>query len=348
MTAAPSTELAPLPIASVVVPCRNEIRFINDTLSSIVASDYPKDRLEVLIVDGSSDDGTTQVIDSFVASQPFMRRIDNPRRITPVALNLAVRASRGDFIIWMSAHNTYPPNYITECVRWALASQADNVGGIIITRPRSRGLWARAVVAAHTHVFGVGGSRFRTHRAAPIWADTVFGGCYRRSVFDRIGYFNEELVRGQDMEFNLRLKRAGGRTLLVPSIQSVYHARTRPFEFARYTWNNGVWAILPFRHSEGLPVGLRHLVPLIFVVALLAGLLIWLAGGGMWALALVGIPYLVAALGASAHVAWRERNAGFLFVMPLVFALFHLSYGSGSLDGLLRLAFARPRTAPAS
>lgn len=336
---APLTE--PAPLVSVIVPCRNEIAFIDRCLDSIAASDYPKNRLEVLVVDGDSGDGTHEAIDAQAARHPFIRRIDNPQRITPVALNLGIRAAQGAYIVWMSAHNDYPPNYISECVRWAVRSGADNVGGVIHTRPRSTGAWARGVVAAHSHVFGVGASQFRTRRAGPVWADTVFGGCYRRDVFQRVGMFNERLARGQDMEFNLRLKRAGGRTLLVPSIFSSYYARTRPIEFARHTWNNGVWAILPFRYSKGAPVGLRHLVPLAFALALVAGIAAWLSGLGPWLLLAVAAPYAAVALIAALHVAWIEREAALLFVMPFVFAVFHLSYGFGSVTGVARLVFGR-------
>ena len=110
---------------------------------------------------------------------------------------------------------------------------------------------------------------FRVHTDEPKWVDTVFGGCYRREVFDRVGLFNENLVRGQDMEFNLRLKKAGGKTLLVPDIVSYYYARSDIKSFWKHNFTNGVWAILPFLYSPIMPVSWRHLVPLIFVTAFL-------------------------------------------------------------------------------
>jgi succinoglycan biosynthesis protein ExoA len=326
-----------LPLVSVIVPCRNEVAFIGSCLDSIAASSYPRDRLEVLVVDGASTDGTREIIEQRALEFPFVRRIHNEKRITPVALNLGIRASRGAYVVWMSAHNAYPPDYIPLSVEWAERSGADNVGGVIDTRPRSEGLWARGVVAAHTHAFGVGASRFRIHRGEPQFTDTVFGGCYRRDVFDRVGLFNERLTRGQDMEFNLRLKRAGGKTLLVPAIQSIYHARTRPWEFARYTWVNGEWAILPFLYSEGAPVGMRHLVPLGFAGALTAGVAALAAGFGWTLFLLVATPYVVANALASIDVAIRRRRPSYLPVMPWVFALFHLSYGFGSISGVLKL-----------
>jgi hypothetical protein len=235
--------------------------------------------------------------------------LDNPRYVTPVALNIGVRAARGAFVLWMSAHNRYERGYVAESIRWALATGADNVGGVIITAPRTAGLLADAITAVLTHRFGVGGSAFRLPSTEPRWTDTVFGGCYRRDVFERIGLFNEALTRGQDMEFNLRLARAGGRTLLVPAIRSVYYARTRLGEFLQHNWDNGVWAILPFRHSSIVPVSPRLLVP-----------------------------YGTASLVASAQVAWLRRAPQLFVVMPVVFALLHLSYGFGSLWALARSA----------
>lgn len=326
-----------LPLVSVVVPCRNEAPFIEGCLTSIVASEYPKHRLEVIVVDGESTDGTRELIDRHVRVHAFVRRIDNPQRTTPFALNLGIRAAKGAYILWMSSHNEYPSDYISECVRWAVQSGADNVGGVIVTRPRTEGLWARAVTAALAHPFGVGGSHFRTHRPEPAWVDTVFGGCYRREVFDRIGLFNEGLTRGQDMEFNLRLSRAGGRTLLVPTIRSIYYARTRPREFLKHTWSNGEWAILPFLYSTGTPVGVRHLVPLAFAISIVAGVAAGLAGLGWWLLAAVVAPYAFLSIGASAALAWRERRPVMLVMLPMAFAMLHFTYGVGSMSGVVKL-----------
>src|SRR6185436_20723054 len=163
-----------------------------------------------------------EIVERYERAHPSVRVIENPRRITPTALNLGIDAATGDFIIWMSAHNHYDAGYIESCVRWALRTGADNVGGVIAAEPRENTLFGRSITIALAHPFGNGGSKFRTSVAEPVWADTVFGGCYRREVFDKVGLFNEDLVRGQDFEFNVRLHRAGLRTLLVPTIRSTY------------------------------------------------------------------------------------------------------------------------------
>lgn len=339
VTATPTT-----PFATVVVPCRNEARFIAPCLVSILENGYPLDRLEVLVVDGASTDDTADQVRRFAASHPCVRLMENPRCVTPVALNLGIAASKGTRILWMSAHNTYAAGHIRKCVDAGELYGADNVGGGIETVARDTNLMAPFVVAALTHKFGVGGSAFRLISAEPQWVDTVFGGCYRRDVFDRIGLFNESLTRGQDLEFNLRLKRAGLRTLLLPSVRSVYHARSRYLEFLRHNWTNGVWALLPFRYVEHPPVGLRHLVPMAFAGSLSAALLLSaIVPHGIVTLIALGSAYGLAATVASAEVAVRRRNPVYLLVMPWMFLSLHLSYGGGSLWGAAQLGGARLR-----
>lgn len=334
----------PVPFVSVVVPCRNESRFIDACLTSILDNGYDPERMEVLVVDGHSSDDTADQVRRFAATHPRVRLIDNPRRVTPVALNLGIAAAQGAYVLWMSAHNSYPPGYIQECVDAAVNHGADNVGGGIETVARDSNLMAPFVMAALTHRFGVGGSAFRLTSTEPQWVDTVFGGCYRRDVFDRVGVFNEALTRGQDMEFNLRLKRAGLRTLLLPTVRSVYHARSRYLEFLKHNWTNGVWAVLPFRYVQHPPVGIRHLVPMAFAGALVGALLLAVAVPyGWWAIASLGVCYGLAAIAAAADVALRRRNPMYLLVMPMMFLSLHLSYGGGSLWGAVLLVASDTR-----
>jgi glycosyltransferase involved in cell wall biosynthesis len=321
-----------LPLVTVLVPCRNEARFIESCLTSIISNGYPESLLQVLVMDGQSDDGTVGIVQRYETLHPCVTLIENPRRITPSALNLGVRAARGDFVVWMSAHNRYDPGYIRNCVEWALRTGADNVGGVIVTEPRDNTLFGRAVTLALAHRFGNGGSKFRMPADKPVWADTVFGGCYRRDVFNRVGLFNEDLVRGQDFEFNVRLHRAGLRTLLVPNVRSTYFARSKPLDFVKHNWANGVWAILPFRYSDVVPVSFRHLVPMLFV-----GFLIGTALLGIWfhplafaSLFVFGC-YALTTLAVSASIAIEQRDARLLAVMPIVFWSLHLTYGLGSL-----------------
>ncbi len=331
------SESPTLPSVTILVPCRDEVDFIEDCLRSIIENGYPEDKLQILVIDGRSTDGTIEIVDRFSHAHRCVTRIENAARITPAALNLGVAAARGDYIIWMSAHNRYDAGYIHACVEWASRSGADNVGGAIVTKPRHPTYFGRAVAEVLTHPFGVGNSTFRTSASKPVWVDTVFGGCYRRDVFDRVGLFNERLVRGQDLEFNLRLRRAGLRTLFVPTIRSTYYARSRPLEFAKHNWTNGVWAILPFRYSDIVPISVRHMVPMFFVIGLLVTATIGFVANGLWWPFLLLITlYFALSLGASVLIARRERDLRVVVFLPMVFTILHVSYGLGSLWGAMR------------
>lgn len=323
---------------SIIVPCRNEEKFIGVCLDSIAAMDYPKGRLEVVVVDGMSEDRTREIVEGYARTYPFIKLLSNPKKITPVGLNIGIAGARGDILCWMSAHNRYEKDYISRSVESLRAYSADNVGGIIVTQPREETLIGRVIVACLSHPFGVGSSYFRVHTGEPKWVDTVFGGCYRREVFERVGLFNEALVRGQDMEFNLRLKKAGGRTLLVPDIVSYYYARSDIKSFLRHNWINGVWAMLPFAYSEIMPVSWRHLIPVVFVTSLLGSAVLGFLATPFWWLCLaIIIIYGLVNLAASLHIAWRERDFRYLVFLPLVFGMLHVGYGLGSLWGVIRL-----------
>jgi glycosyltransferase involved in cell wall biosynthesis len=320
----------------VIIPVRNERDFLAGCLDSVLANGYPQDRLEILVVDGRSDDGGRAVLDSYASRYGAIRILDNPKRTTPAALNAGIGAARGEIVMRLDAHARLSPGYVAQCVAWMEASGADNVGGAMRTVARGSGLLAEAIAAALSHRFGVGNSAFRTAAGEPRWVDTVFGGCYRRAVFERVGLFNERLPRGQDLEFNLRLKRAGGRTLLVPSTRCDYFARSGLRSFLAHNFTNGVWAVRPFFESEIVPVRPRHLAPLGFVLALLAAAAAaWWPTAGLTPLIGLSLGYGGAALGASLEVSWRRRGGRFVLALPAVFAGLHLAYGLGSLWGLL-------------
>jgi glycosyltransferase involved in cell wall biosynthesis len=326
---------------SVIVPCRNEEAYIERCVRSIEESRPPGTRMEVLIVDGMSDDGTRPAVERLAAEYGNIRLLDNPRRRTPAALNIGLRQARGRYVMRMDAHAEVGEGYVARCRRAIEEHGVDNVGGLMRTVPQGRGPTARAVAACLSHRFGVGNSPFRTGATRPGLVDTVFGGFYRREVFDRIGPFNEKLARGQDIEFNLRLKEAGGRTMLVPEIVSTYYARSDFGSFLRHNFSNGEWVVLAFAHSRVRPVTARHLVPLAFVSSLILCLALswWEPARACGAAALAA--YALAAGAAAAQVAWRERDPRLLPLVAACFAGLHIGYGLGSLWGAARLAGER-------
>ena len=323
---------------SIIIPCRNEEKFIGRCLDSIIAQDYPKENLEVLVVDGMSEDGTREIVERYRQQYPFIRLLNNPKKIIPCALNIGIKNARGGTIMRMDAHATYEKNYISKCMKYLDEYNADNVGGIIVTLPRDNTFIGQAIATVLSHPFGVGNSVFRTGAKEPKWVDTVFGGCYKKEVFDKIGLFNENLPRGQDMEFNLRLKRAGLKTLLVPEIISYYYAHSNFKSFCKHNFVNGLWAILPFKFTRIMPVSLRHLVPFIFALSLLSSaILSFFLPFFRGLFLLITGSYSLTNIYFSIKIALRKKNIKYLFIMPIIFLSLHLGYGFGSVCGAIRL-----------
>lgn len=322
------------PIVSIVIPCRKEEAFIGRCLDSILANDYPKDRLEILVVDGMSEDGTRTTVQDFARKYGLIRLLDNPKKITPAALNVGIAHAKGDIIMRMDAHNTYEPHYISALVGWLEKTQADNVGGLFVTIPATRTFMAEAIARALAHPFGVGNAYFRIGVKAPRWVDTVPFGCYRREVFDRIGMFDEELIRNQDDELNLRLIRQGGRILLIPDIISYYHARASLSKVWRMYYQYGYFKPLVIRKIGGI-MTVRQVIPALFVLSLLlSGALAPWTVYGRWALGALVVAYMAADLGASIGVGIRY-GVRCALAIPIVFPVLHVSYGLGFLKGAL-------------
>ena len=322
------------PLVSVIVPCRNEQKWIDQCLQSILANDYPADRLEVLVIDGMSDDGTREAVRPFVAQYTSVKLLDNPKKTTPVALNVGIAAARGEIIMRMDAHYKYPPDYMSRLVSWLEKSGADNVGGCLIMGPAAETAVARAIAIGVTHPFGIGNAYYRIGTSEPRWVDTVPFGCYRKTVFQRIGVFDEELVRNQDIELNRRLRRAGGKILLVPDVVLYGHARDSLSKLWRMYYQYGYFNPLVIKKSGGR-VTLRQTATPAFVVSLLVcGLAaIWFPPAA-WMLVAIAVAYMVPVLIASAAVA-RKHGIRCGLAMCAVFPALHLSHGLGCLKGLI-------------
>jgi succinoglycan biosynthesis protein ExoA len=320
---------------SVVVPCRNEARYVGGFLASLNEQELPGGvTLEILIADGESDDGTRELLLRFAAQAPNVRVLDNPRRIVSSGLNLAIREASGDTIIRMDVHAEYAPDYIRRCLEALQQPGIDNVGGP--ARTRSKGYMQSAIAAAYHSPFTCGGARF--HDVAyegPV--DTVTFGCWKKQTLLELGLFDEDLIRNQDDELNLRLVRKGGVIWQTSRIRCWYHPRsslkTLFSQYAQY----GYWKVRVIR-KHGKPASLRHLVPATFVG--LASLLLLLASVSVAAregsIVLMG-SYLVATIIASLAICLPAKLR-LLPIMPFVVATYHIAYGSGFLVGLFASA----------
>ena len=321
---------------TVITPCYNEEKYIGMCLDSIINQNYPKDELEVLVIDGKSTDRTREIVNKYIKKYPFIKLLDNPGRIQTFATNIGLKTADGDIIIRMDAHAEFPEDYVSKSVHWLKESKVDCVGGICITKPGANTVIAKAIASAISHPFGVGNAYFRTGSKAPTYADTVPYGCYRKEVFNKIGLFNENLDRTDDIEFNLRLKRAGGKILLVPEIKSYYHARPTLSALAKQNFGNGLWVIYSTRFAK-MPFSIRHLIPFFFVISQIMTLILSLFYlPFLYLFAFIFGMYTISNIFFSLKLSLKNHIKYFPYLILSFFTL-HYSYGAGSVWGVFRL-----------
>ena len=320
----------PNPLISIVIPCRNEREHIGDCLRSIFAQDHVPGGFEIILADGMSDDGTREIVDRIAVRDGRLKVIDNPARITSRGLNEAIRQARGQYIAIMGAHARYATDYLRASLAVSRASGAENVGGSMVCVGASNP--EKAIAIAHHSRFSVGGAHWHNKDYEGL-ADTVFGGFYRREVFDDIGLFDENLVRNQDDELNLRLTARGGRIWHSTRIKSWYHPRASLAALFQQYLQYGYWKVRVMQKHQKLS-SVRHLVPGVFVGSLMALPLFAILHVAALALFLFLIGLYVGCNLCASLICARQRGA-VLPMLPLVFACYHFGYGLGSICGLL-------------
>jgi glycosyltransferase involved in cell wall biosynthesis len=233
--------MAKLPSVSFVMPVRNEAEFIRECLEAVRAQDFAGELVDIIVVDGMSDDGTLDILAEIGRTEPRLKVIQNPARIVPVAMNLGIRRARADIVIRVDGHAVIPRDYARGCVESLLKEKVECVGGAIDSVGTSH--TGAVIAAAMSSPFGVGGFGFRTAGTdhTPVPVATVPFGAFRREVFARVGFFNEEMVRHQDYEFNYRLRKSGGKILLLPWLRVKYYVRSNLRALWRQYWGYGLW-----------------------------------------------------------------------------------------------------------
>ena len=322
---------------SVVCPIYNEERYIGKFIDSVLAQDYPSDKLEILLIDGMSTDGTRNLINRYAVENDNIIFADNPEKVVPNALNKGIRLSDGDVIVRLDAHCTYPVNYISRLVSQLDSLDADNVGGVWNTLPAKNTAECIAIAVASSHPFGVGASVHKIGSDRVRKVDTVPFGCYRRSVFERIGFFDEELVRNQDDEFNARLIKNGGSIYIIPDVIIDYTARESMGKMRKMYYQYGLFKPL-VNKKIGLPASMRQFIPVIFVIGLVLGAvlsffceIVALIYMTVWLLYIIIGLYV----GMKSYIEYRKLSL--LWYLPYTFLNIHLSYGIGFLTGIYKL-----------
>ena len=329
---------------SVVISARNEEKYLPECLASLDAQDYPHDKLEIILVDSASEDGTRRIMEEFARRTDMeVKILENPRGDTPRGLNTGFKAATGDAVLLLIGHSFIPPNHISRAVRLLQEKNADGVCGRIVTIGSGQNtIWDAAIAAAMESPLGIGNATARVG-GKPGWIDNPMLTLYRRSLFERFGYIDERLTRNQDYEFNQRCYAGGAKFWFQPDMPVYYHNRPTLRALWRQYFNGARWrAFMVGEHQRAVMP--RHLVPPLFVLTLLISVILAVIQPRFLPLpaAIVGI-YLGALLGAALAAAVSRKRPGLIFTMPLAIMTIHFAYGFGFLRGLFEFVIAGGR-----
>ncbi len=322
-------------MVSVIMSVRNEGSFISKSLGAILSQNYPQDRMEVIVADGLSTDGTREIIRGFQIKHSNLSLMDNPKKIVAPGLNKAIRQSKGDIVVRVDGHTIIARDYVLECVRALKRTGAQTVGGRM--NAVHENFFGQAAALATSSPFGVGGAKFHYSEKEEM-VDTVYMGAWHKAIFDRVGFFDEELVRNQDDEMNYRIRKQGGKILLSPRIKSIYYGRSSPQALVSQYFQYGYWKVrVAQKHPRQMR--LRHFVPAMFVAGgMLFCVLGFFSPPIFFIFEILASLYLVLSF-VSALLIAKKTDWKFLPILPLVYLMLHVSYGIGFIAGLFRFAW---------
>ena len=317
-------------IVSVIIPVYNEERYIENCIQSLLEQDYPQNKMEFLFLDGRSTDKTVQIIDTFLEQySSLIRIIENPNRTQSYAMNIGIIEAKGKYILRLDAHADYNKHYISECVRLLETGLYQNVGGVADTKARSK--FGEVVALIMSSRFGVGNSQFRTSdMEGPV--DTVPFGAFSKDYLVSLGGFDERLNRNEDNEINYRIRKNGGVVYLSPKIRFTYYCRDTLKGILSMAFQNGKWTLIASRLCPG-SMSLRHLIPLLFVLSIIALIVL----GHFFAVSYLLLMLELALYFSLAFLFSIKTKADFKMILQLLllFPAFHISYGCGSIFGII-------------
>lgn len=321
---------------SIIMPIRNEFRYIRNSLGAILRQNYPSDRLEILIVDGLSNDGSRQIVNDMIGANPQVHVVllDNDKQIFSTGFNIGLKHAQGDIVVMLGGHTEIAPDYVWRSVESLGNPDVDCVGGSVETIAQTR--VGEAIALAMSTPFGVGGVAFRTQKRKAMWVDTVAFGAYKRQSVQRCGFLDEELVRNQDDEYNYRLRELGGRILLVPDIHVRYYSRSSLGSLWHQYFQYGYWKVRVMQ-KHPFQMRFRHFVPPLFVAGLFCSLPVVMLSALGWIALAPWLIYILAVLVVSFSVTVLHRRLVALLLV-LTYPTLHLSYGLGFLIGLIKFA----------
>ena len=320
------------PLVTVILPVRNEASYLRASLDSVLHQDYPQERMEILIADGMSTDGTRAIVQEYQNRFDNIYLVDNPGKIVPTGMNIALLRAKGEFIVRVDGHTIVAPDYVRMCMETFFRTKADNVGGCMTTTGSTK--FGQAIAIATSTPFGVGNSRFH-YAQVEQEVDSVYMGAWPKKTFLKVGLFDEELVRDQDDEFNYRTKSLNGKIILNPFIKSTYTVRNSPKALWKQYFQYGFYKVRVLQ-KHPRQMSLRQFIPPLFALSLMMAFICSLIFSWGWIIltSIAGI-YLLANLSASLKTS-ISKGMRFFPYLPLAYAILHLSYGLGFLAGLGR------------
>lgn len=319
---------------AVIIPCRNERAYIRECIEAIYASQLPANcELRVCIVDGKSDDGTLDVIVDLISQFNNLKLVVNEQQLTPFAFNIGIKSNPDcDFYQIVGARHILSANYINNCLEW-LQNDSETwcVGGRIVNEYVNK--TGRIIANAMSTSFGMGLGNFRTLEKSG-YTDTVTSPMYPKDVFKKIGYFDEELIRNQDDDFNFRVTQAGGKIYYDSSISLRYFVRGNFKGLWKQFFQYGYWKVYVNKKHKSITT-IRQLVPPLFVMFLLLLPFTMIVSNVLF---LIGCSFLLMYCLIALFVSLRlKRSDKTLSVIGLFnsFPILHISYGLGFLRGII-------------
>ena len=318
---------------SIILPIRNEERFISKTLQSIIEQKF-KGELEIIISDGLSNDGTLDIIKKFQKKYRYIKLIRNNARTVPAGFNKALSFAKGDVIIRVDGHSTLEPDFINNSIKMLNKKNASCVGGP--TKHFSNTYIGKNISIAQCSYFGAGGASFRTGVSKGKYVNTLAFGAYKRAEFLKVGAYDEELIRNQDEELNYRIVKNGGKIWIDPSIKSIYYVRNSILKLFTQYFYYGFYKVRVVQKIKSI-FSLRHLVPAIFVLTLILLAVIAIFQKILWPILFFGGIYLFMNITFSIYESIKNQSKS-LILLPVIYFIMHLSYGIGFLAGLVFFA----------
>lgn len=319
-------------LVSVIAPIRNEENYIENFLSSLISQDFPKENLEVVLVDGMSEDKTLDIINSFRGKFTQLKVCSNPNKTVQYALNIGIRNASGFYVVRMDAHSEYSKDYISSCVECLKNTGADNVGGPMIARGKTK--VQKVIAAAYHSKFALGGGKFHDEHYEG-YADTVYLGAFKKETLEKLNMYDECLPRSEDDDLNFRLIESGGKIFVTPKIKSVYYPRSSYKELFKQYYEYGLFKVAVIKKHRK-PARISHLVPVSFVLfMILFGLLSFFSKPAMCIFWSIMTLYFI----LNIYYSFKNKYlSSFSDKLRLVFVHFilHISYGLGFLVGIFK------------